>query len=178
VAYFVVGPKYTIYKSQVLTRSDSPAHLGEYSTPLLTKMRVREAMNPEVFSLPTGSSVDEAYRAILDQGYTGVPIVDSLGKVVGIVTMSDMLPVPSEKKGSTQVETVMTKSVVAVNPENSLLDAMNKIVTNDVGQLPVVEGASGQLVGIIALTDVIRAYDKVVKWSSNSDSVASSAPGS
>jgi CIC family chloride channel protein len=178
VAYFVVGPKYTIYKSQVQTRSDSPAHLGEYSTPLLTKMRVRDAMNPEVFSLPAGSSVEEAYRAILDKGYAGVPIVDPSCRVVGIVTMSDMLHVPAEKKGSTHVETIMTKSVVAVNPENSLLDVMNKIVTNNVGQLPVVEGASGRLVGIITLTDAIRAYDKVVKWSSGPDSPASSAPGS
>jgi CBS domain-containing protein len=72
----------------------------------------------------------------------------------------------------------MTKNVVAVSPENSLLDVMNKIVTNNVGQLPVVEGASGRLVGIITLTDAIRAYDKVVKWSSGPDSPASSAPGS
>ena len=71
VAYFVVGPKYTIYKSQVLRRSDSPAHIGEYSTPLLTKLRVSDAMNAEVFSLPAGSSVEEAYRAILGQELHG-----------------------------------------------------------------------------------------------------------
>jgi CIC family chloride channel protein len=166
VAYFVVGPKFTIYKSQVLRRSDSPAHLGEYSTPLLTKMRVSDAMNPEVFSLPAGSTVEDAYRAILDRHYSGVPVVDSSGRVVGIVTMTDLLRVPSERKGSTPVETIMTKNVVAVSQDDGLLDAMNKIVTNSVGQLPVVDGGSGRLVGIITMTDAIRAYDRVVKWTS------------
>jgi CIC family chloride channel protein len=170
VAYFVVGPKFTIYKSQVLRRSDSPAHLGEYSTPLLTKMRVGDGMNSEVFSLPVGASVDEAYRAILDRGFTGIPIVDPSGRPVGMVTRSDLLPVPAEKREATKIETKMTKNVVVVNPDESLLDAMNKIVTNNVGQLPVVEKASGRLVGIITLTDAIRAYDRVVKSTSGPDS--------
>jgi chloride channel protein, CIC family len=163
ISYFVVGQKYTIYKSQVPRRADSPAHIGEYSTPLLTKMRVRDAMSSEVFSLSTGSSVEEAYRAILDKGYTSVPVVDHSGKVVGIVPMSDMLPVAAETRASTLVETRMTKNVVTVQPDESLLDAMNKIVTNNVGQLPVVERASGEIVGIITLKDAIRAYDEVVK---------------
>jgi len=166
VAYFVVGPKYTIYKSQVPRRSDSPAHLGEYSTPLLTKMSVGDAMNTGVFSLPVGSTVEEAHGAILGRHYTGIPVIDASARVVGIVTVTDLLAVPAEKRGSTRVDSIMTKSVVVVNPEESLLDALNKIVANNVGQLPVVEKASGQLVGIITMTDAIRAYDRVVNWTS------------
>ncbi len=178
VAYFVVGPKYTIYRSQVLRRSDSPAHLGEYSTPLLTKMRVADAMNPDVFSLTPDARVDEAYRAILDRGHTGVPVVGPSGQVLGIVTMSDLLGVPFEKKGSTPVDSVMTKNVVVAGSDESLLEAMNKIVTNEVGQLPVVESGSGRLLGIITMTDAIRAYDRVVKWTSGPDSPASRDPRS
>ncbi len=169
VAYFVVGPKHTIYKSQVLRRSDSPAHLGEYSTPLLTKMRVAEAMNEGVFSLSPEETVDSAYRAILEKHYSGVPVVGPSAQVVGIVTITDLLRVPAEKRGSTPLESMMTKSVVVVNPDESVLDALNKIVTNNVGQLPVVERSSGRLVGIITVTDAIRAYDRVVKETSGAD---------
>ncbi len=173
VAYFVVGPKHTIYKSQVLTRSDSPAHLGEYSTPLLTKMRVTDAMKSDVFSLTPGASVDEAYRVILDKGLTGIPVLGQSGQVLGIVTMSDLLGVPAEKKISTPVENVMTKNVVVADSSENLLEAMNKIVTNGVGQLPVVEKNSGRLVGMITMTDAIRAYDRVVKWTSDPGSLSS-----
>jgi CIC family chloride channel protein len=176
VAYFVVGPKYTIYKSQVLRRSDSPAHLGEYSTPLLTKMRVSDAMNQVVFSLPPTAIVDEAYRAILDNGYSGVPIVDPAGGLLGIVTMRDVLGLPVEKRHSTPVDNAMTRNVIVGHSDESLLEAMNKIVTNAVGQLPVVERDSNRLVGIITMTDAIRAYDRVVKWTSGPDSPESSEP--
>jgi CIC family chloride channel protein len=174
VAYFVVGPRYTIYKSQVLRRSDSPAHLGEYSTPLLTKMRVADAMNAAVFSVTPEETVDSAYRAIIEKHYSGVPVVGASAQVVGIVTITDLLRVPAEKRGSTPVEGVMTKSVVVVDSDESLLDALNKIVANNVGQLPVVDRSSGRLVGIITVTDAIRAYDKVVIGTSDSGTPESS----
>ena len=166
VAYFVVGPGYTIYKSQVLRRSDSPAHLGEYSTPLLTKMRVSDSMEAAVFSLAPEASVDEAYKAVLDEGYPGVPVTGPSGQVVGIVTMTDLRRVPDDKKGVTPIESVMTKNVVVTHPDESLLDAMSKIVTNNVGQLPVVERGSSRLIGIVTMAGMIRSYDRVVKGES------------
>jgi len=175
VSYFVVGPNYTIYKSQVLRRSDSPAHLGEYTTPLLTKMRVADAMNPNAFSLGPDARVADAYRAILDKGYTGIPILGPSGQVLGIVTMSDLLRVAAEE-GSLPIDSVMTKNVVVAGSDETLLDAVNKIVTNAVGQLPVVEPGSGRLVGMITMADVMRAYDRVVKQTSGHDSSTSSEP--
>ena len=163
VAYFVVGPKYTIYKSQVLRRSDSPAHLGEYSTPLLTKIPVAEAMEQDPLSLPPSADSEQAYRMITEQRRSSVPVVDGEGRVVGIVTMTDVRTVPAEKRAITPLESLMTKKVVVAHPEDSLRDAMNKLVTNNVGQLPVVDGTSGQLLGIVTLPDIIRAYDGVVK---------------
>lgn len=170
VSYFVVGPKYTIYKSQVLRRSDSPAHLGEYSTPLLTKIRVSDAMNPNVFSLKPDSLADEASRAILDKGYSGIPVLDPGDRVVGIVTMSDILRVPTEKRSSTSISSVMTKNVIVAGSDESLLEAMNKLVTNGVGQLPVVDQGSRRLAGVITMADAMRAYDRAVKWTDDSSS--------
>lgn len=176
VAYFVVGPKYTIYKSQVPRRSDSPAHLGEYSTPLLTKIRVTDAMNPDVFSLAPAEGVEAAYRAILDRGYSGIPVVGISGQVLGIVTMSDLLRVPAEKRGATSVESVMTKNVVVANSDENLLEVMKKIVTNEVGQLPVLETDSSRLIGMITMTDAVRAYDRVLQGTAEPTASPSEVP--
>ncbi len=43
IAYVVTG-RNTIYVNQVPTRSDSPVHISEYAIPLLTKIKVRDAM--------------------------------------------------------------------------------------------------------------------------------------
>jgi len=47
IAYIIAG-KYTIYKSQVPSRADSPAHRSEYSTPLMQKLFVKDAMTRKV----------------------------------------------------------------------------------------------------------------------------------
>jgi chloride channel protein, CIC family len=162
IAYFVTGPKYTIYKSQVLKRSESPAHIGEYNVPLLTKIYVVDAMNPNVSTMSPSDSVRKAYQMMLDRGFKGIPIVDS-GKPVGIVTMSDVITVPREAMETTHLADVMTRNLYLAYPEESLFDVMNVMTTHGIGRLPVVSRQSGQLVGLITRTDVMRAYDRVVE---------------
>jgi CIC family chloride channel protein len=168
IAYFVTGPKYTIYRSQVLKRSDSPAHRGEYNVPLLTKIFVSDAMNTNVVTLSPSDTVAAAYQIMLDRNFRGIPIVES-EKVVGIVTMSDLLRIPREQMGSRPLGSVMTQTLVVVHPDESLLDALDKMTNNGIGRLPVVSRDTGRLAGIIARTDVIRAYDRAVKLLSKSE---------
>jgi CBS domain-containing protein len=55
----------------------------------------------------------------------------------------------------------MTKKVIVASQTENLLSAMNKLITNDVQQLPVVEDGTGRLSGTITLKDAIRTYDQV-----------------
>lgn len=162
VSYFVVGPKNTIYKSQVLRRSESPAHFGEYSTPLLTKMTVDQAMRRDTYYLPPSVGVDDALRRLNDGDRSAVPIVDSSGRLAGIATLSDLRRVPQEDRVTTSLGSIMTASVVTADPAESALSAMNKLVSNDVAQLPVVEAGTGRLVGMVAIKDIVTAYDRIV----------------
>ena len=162
IAYFVTGPKYTIYKSQVLNRTQSPAHIGEYNVPLLTKIYVVDAMNTYVSSISPGDTVRKAYQTMLDRGFRGIPVVDSEA-LVGIVTMSDVLKVPRESMETTRLETIMTRNLSVAHPDDSLFDVLNKMTTQGIGRLPVVSQKTGQLVGIITRTDVMRAYDRAVE---------------
>jgi CIC family chloride channel protein len=162
LAYYVTGPKYTIYRSQVLRRSESGAHRGEYNVPLLTRIRVRDAMNPAVLSIAPQETVQRAYQTMLDKGFKGLPVVDS-GKVVGIVALSDVLKVAREKMASTTIAEIMTKDPIVAYPEEPLLEVLNKLTNHDIGQLPVVTKNSGELVGIVTMTDAMRAYDKILE---------------
>jgi len=171
IAYFVCGSKYTIYRSQVPTRGDSPAHRGEYNIPLLERITVGDAMNPKVASLSQDESVGIAHQRMLDKGYRGIPIVES-GKVVGIVTMSDVLRVPREQMASTALKSVMTKNVRVAYPDETLHGVLKKMTINEIGRLPVVERNTGQLLGIITRTDFSRAYERVAEALSSSEPVA------
>lgn len=60
-----------------------------------------------------------------------------------------------EKLSRTKVKDVMSKKVVCIDPDSSLLEAANKMAENDVNRLPVID-KNGKLVGIIAREDLIR----------------------
>jgi CIC family chloride channel protein len=162
IAFFVCGSKYTIYRSQVKTRADSPAHRGEYNVPLLTKIQVMDATNPHCISLAPNDTVKTAYQLMLEKHFNGLPILDSQ-KVVGIVALSDIMRVPREQMGSTQLADIMTKNVIVTYPDESLHDVLHKMTTNGIGRMPVVSRQTGQLLGIVTRTDVMKAYDKVAE---------------
>ena len=164
-AYFVVSPNRTIYKSQVVRRSQSPAYIGEYGAPLLTKIPAQDAMSQDYLALTSTETSDKAYEAILNKKLSSIPVIDSSHRLAGIVTITDLLRISREKRSTTKVEEIMTKKVVVTSQNENLLDVMNKLVTNDIGQLPVVDRTTWKLIGTIDLKDVIRTYDKVVEWS-------------
>ncbi|MDG7008691.1 MAG: chloride channel protein [Nitrososphaerota archaeon] len=167
LAYVVTGPKFTIYRSQVERRADSPAHRGEYNVPLLTKIFVSDAMNHEVYTLSPSDAVASANQAMVERGFRGIPVVES-GQLVGIVTMSDVLRIPQEKMGTATLREVMTQNPLVVHPGDSLLAALEKMTNNGVGRLPVVSEA-GRIVGIISRTDVTRAYNRTIDLLSKSE---------
>jgi CIC family chloride channel protein len=160
ISYYLTGSKYTIYHSQVETKADSPAHMGEYNVPLMTRIFVSEAMNKDVQSLSEDDSVQKANQLILEKRFKGIPILSREGKVAGMVTLRDVESIPREKSDTTKLSEIMTQNVISVGPNETLLDALRKMTTNEVGQLPVVDSTSGSLLGIISRTDLLRAYDK------------------
>jgi len=162
ISYFVTGPKYTIYRSQVLRRSESPAHIGEYNVPLLTKIFVSDAMNQGVMALRPDDTVNSAYQTMLDRRFRGIPITQG-DKAVGIVTMSDLLRIPREQMAAVPLKAVMTANLLLAYPDESLLSALDRMTNHGIGRLPVVSRENGMIMGIITRTDIIRAYNRAVE---------------
>ena len=65
--------------------------------------------------------------------------------------------------GSTQLADIMTKNVIVTYPDESLHDVLHKMTTNGIGRMPVVSRQTGQLLGIVTRTDVMKAYDNVAE---------------
>ena len=162
VSYILTGAKYTIYKSQVPTKADSPAHRGEYNVPLMTKLFVKDAMAVGVEGLSPEDTIDSANQLIMKGKYRSVPIISPVSKVVGIVTLNDLKGVPSEKAKITKLREVMTQNVITCETTDTLYEALRKMTTNQVERLPVVEVGSGKLVGLLTSSDLFRAYERAV----------------
>jgi CIC family chloride channel protein len=158
ISYFLVGPKYTIYHNQVLSRADSPAHRGEYNIPVMSTLKVGDAMHKDLITLRQDDSADHAFQLMGEKKFRGIPITTQDRHVIGIVTMSDILRVPSERLKTTLLKDIMTKNLITIYPDETLLDALGKLTTGGVGRLPVIDRETKEIVGILTRTDLFTAY--------------------
>ncbi|HKW04238.1 MAG TPA: chloride channel protein [Nitrososphaerales archaeon] len=165
ISYYLTGPNYSIYKSQVLSRADSPAHRGEYNVPIMSKLKVADAANMDVKTLKPEDVAEKAFQLMNDGKFRGVPIVSDERKVLGIVTMNDIFRVPGEKTRTTSLKEIMTRNVITADPDENLFEALSKMTTHEIGRLPVVEPKRGELVGILTRTDLFKLYNKKVQES-------------
>jgi CBS domain-containing protein len=87
--------------------------------------------------------------------------------VIGIVTMYDILRVPSDHLKTTLLKDIMTKNVVTAFPDDTLLDALGKLTTGGIGRLPVIDRQTKQLVGILTRSDLFTAYRSRIQTETN-----------
>ena len=123
---------------------------------------IRELMTSNPETVETSATVLDAARIMRDHDVGIVPIVDG-DRLVGTVTDRDIaIRVVAEGKDpqSTTVETVASRELVTIDPQQDLDEALRLMAQNQVRRLPVVQ-EDGRLVGVVAQADVAKyASDK------------------
>jgi acetoin utilization protein AcuB len=111
-------------------------------------------------AIPVTANPDEpsnkATERLADSPVDVLPIVER-GFVVGQVSASDVLeaelwPIEPPPQPPTTAADVMSQPVIAVDPEDSLLEAATLMVDHEIRHLPVVEG--GNVVGMLSDRDI------------------------
>jgi IMP dehydrogenase len=90
-------------------------------------------------------------------GFSGFPIVNDEGRVVGILTATD-IKYAARKKNLT-VADVMTTTVITASAGTTLKQAFEIMLKNRIGKLPLVE--NDKLVGLYSYHDVRTLVDNV-----------------
>ena len=127
-------------------------------------MKVAELMQGHVMTVHSDDSVAEAIVALADAHVSGMPVVDRTGKVVGVLSTSDLLIAEAEADDSrgreglwnnTLVQDIMTPRPFTVAPGEDVREAARQMLYAEVHRLFVSEG--DQVVGIISTSDIVRA---------------------
>ena len=159
IAYLVTS-NWTIYEKQVPARVDSPAHREELTIDILENASVSDAMSVDIMPANPTNSVQTVLNLITKYGHIGYPVLDD-NRLVGIVTFKDAERVPIEDREAVLVEQVMAPatSLIMTYPDESLEDALRKLVLNDIGRLPVVDrDDQSKILGIVTKSDIIRLH--------------------
>lgn len=131
-------------------------------------MRVSELMSKNVETIEETSSCRDAVERMVRAKIRHLPVVDRLGRLVGVVTDRDLRhhlfePTVLSRVGSVSVDRllaavpvarVMSSPVVTVQADEPLETAARMMLEDKVGSIPVLEG--DRIVGIITETDLLR----------------------
>ena len=142
-------------------------------------MRARDVMRAEVVSVAPATPVTEVARLLVDRNISAVPVVDSAGRLLGLISEGDLLrrvetgtarrrkrwlelfvqdwQLASEylRSHGRTAEEVMTTELVAAAPEAPLAEVVDLMERHGVKRIPIVE--DGRLVGLITRADLVRA---------------------
>lgn len=127
-------------------------------------MRVLELMQTEVKTVAPEASVAEVVQVMADAHISGVPVVSPGGKVLGVVSSTDVLQGTAEQDDSvarsrffehTTARDIMTPNAHTIELDADVRHAAQQMLYADVRRLFVEEG--GRLVGVISQTDIAHA---------------------
>jgi CBS domain-containing protein len=130
-------------------------------------MRIRDVMSSPVISVASDTTVKEAAVLLVRHGFNALPVIDG-GKLVGIVTEADLVPLESRPDPRSQmippaadpgriphlIAEVMTPKVTTLPPEEDAARAAQLMLRRHLRSIPVTAGA--QVVGMVTRRDLLR----------------------
>ena len=104
-----------------------------------------------------------AMRVLLDKHFSGAPVIDSNGKLVGMLSQKDCLAIvfnsAYHQDWGGQVGQYMGRNVEHIDADSSIFDAADKLLHSSFRRFPVLR--QGRLVGQISRHDIMRAIDDI-----------------
>ena len=143
-------------------------------------MKVSELMTQPVLTIRQDRNLEEVAHKMLDNRIGGLPVVDEEGKIVGMVTESDFsakehaipfsrsyapqlfgewmskehIEKAYEAVRNVQVKEIMTKPPLTINEDDTVAEAVRRMLEGRVHRIPVVR--DGIPVGIISRHDLLK----------------------
>ena len=127
-------------------------------------MKVADLMQDDVTAVRPDATVADVIASLADAHVSAVPVVDTHGHVLGVVSSSDVLTEEAEARDgtarsvlleATQARDIMTRQPLTIDPDADVRDAARQMLYAEVHRLFVVSG--NRLAGVISTTDIVRA---------------------
>ena len=129
--------------------------IQEQAKEILKVKRAGSVIIENPYTINQDKTVQDAIDYADEQEVSGLLVVDSNSKLVGIVTDRDLL---FEKDTSHLIKDVMTKDVVTAKPGIGLEEAKEILHNNRIEKLPLVDD-SGSISGLITSKDITNIED-------------------
>lgn len=120
---------------------------------------VRNVMVTNPFTVFSDTKIVVATRALLQQRYSGLPVIEGDRRLVGVLSKRDCMEAALNahyhRDWSGKVSDYMTREVETLDPETELTAAALHFIYSRYRRFPVTE--NGLLIGQISRTNVLQA---------------------
>jgi CBS domain-containing protein len=144
-------------------------------------MKVKNVMSKNVLCVNPETTYEESAKLMYENNFSGLPVIDNKGNLVGIISEKDLFRAmypnyedfianpeeyfnheEQEKRileiKNNPIKMYMSKKVIFISPETSLMAAGGIMLAHHIHRLPVLE--NGKLVGIVSREDIYKAILK------------------
>ncbi|HYA95108.1 MAG TPA: chloride channel protein, partial [Terriglobales bacterium] len=159
--------RYTIMTEKIARRGARV--LVDYSIDYLDQVLVRDGAAREVVALAADDSL-ASMRAWLSSrapgtGHQGFPVHDGNGDLVGVLTRRDIFN--TDQPETSQLWSIIKRPPAVAYEDNSLREAADHMVSEEVGRLPVVSRENPRkVVGWLTRSDLLTAHRQRLEDSS------------
>lgn len=129
-------------------------------------IKVIDVMTKNPLSISSSETVAQAEELMAENRIRQLPVVED-HTLVGIVTDRDLrsflsgplLSTPAEREQAlnTSIVDVMTTAPLTLAPDDKLQDAVELLIDEKMGGVPVVDASEG-LIGIVTYIDLLRCF--------------------
>ncbi|MBM4240718.1 MAG: CBS domain-containing protein [Euryarchaeota archaeon] len=116
-------------------------------------LKVIETATRGLITLNPSMSIKDAAKVLSDKDIEGAPVVQDKN-IVGVLTLSDITKAIAEEKEGLKVNEVMSRTIITVEKDVMIADAIEIMNKRKVGRLIVVND-KGLPLGIITRTDLL-----------------------
>ncbi len=146
------------------------------------KKMARDIMTKSVATVRENETLHDALMLMTENRLTALPVVDSAGRCLGMISQSDVIAVAREADAENEelgtdhpmadvlfgrvaldevtnerIDDIMTEGVVTAAPTDLITTVADKMLAEKVHHLPICD-EEGCLVGIISTMDILAAF--------------------
>lgn len=121
---------------------------------LIYDLPVSRVMTRDVIALTPQTPMRELKELLRVRRISGTPVVEE-GRLVGVISVEDLIKALERGEIDAPVCEKMTRRVITIQPQESIIEAVKKFARCKIGRLPVVD-EQGRLVGILTGGDITR----------------------
>ena len=163
---FVALRKRTLYDAQIPTLRDSPVHRDALLIDVFKAVHVKDLMvqgRPYVSFEPRTPYSDMVHHLGEATWQDVFPVINPAGKMIGVVASSALHVLAMEgKHASWALAADVMQPPVSVHPENDLRTAAERLIANDLREIPVVD-EEHRIIGFLDEAEVAKVYVKAAQ---------------